>query len=154
MCAQVSPTKGNVGFASAQCGWSFTLQSFARLYADVHGARMDAGEFARRLWGDVYYHAQTRTFRKAPPAGGGGGERSFVQFVLEPLYKIYSQVGWAGPSQIWLVSSSDVLLTCHAAVFFCLCHALEGRLSSLAPDLSVYVPSSCSTWGHALVRPM
>ena len=29
---QVSPTKGNVGFTSAQYGWSFTLHSFARLY--------------------------------------------------------------------------------------------------------------------------
>ena len=50
-------------------------------------------EFARRLWGDVWFHPQTRTFRKTAPAGGG--ERSFVQFVMEPLYKIYSQVGEA-----------------------------------------------------------
>lgn len=33
--------------------------------------------------------AETRTFsKKAPP---GGGERTFVQFILEPLYKIYAQ---------------------------------------------------------------
>jgi len=41
------------------------------------------------LMGDMYFHEDTRVFRKKPPAGGG--ERSFVQFVLEPLYKIYSQ---------------------------------------------------------------
>ena len=46
---QVSPTKGNVGFAAAQSGWSFTLQSFARLYCDVYGIRLDTAEFARRL---------------------------------------------------------------------------------------------------------
>lgn len=51
---------------------------------------MDVSEFARRLWGDVYYHSDTRTFRKKPPERGG--ERSFVQFILEPLYKIYAQV--------------------------------------------------------------
>ncbi len=51
---------------------------------------MDAAEFARRLWGDVYYHSDTRTFRKKAPERGG--ERSFVQFILEPLYKIYAQV--------------------------------------------------------------
>ncbi len=93
MCAQVSPTRGNVGFSSAQSGWSFTLHSFSKLYCDVYGVHMDAAEFARRLWGDLYYHAETRTFRKKPPERGG--ERSFVQFILEPLYKIYSQVSAA-----------------------------------------------------------
>ncbi len=34
--------------------------------------------------------AEKRTFKKKAPAVGG--ERSFVQFVLEPLYKIYAQV--------------------------------------------------------------
>ena len=34
--------------------------------------------------------ADKRTFRKTQPAIGG--ERSFVQFILEPLYKIYAQV--------------------------------------------------------------
>ena len=33
-----------------------------------------------------------RTFKKKPPTLGG--ERSFVQFVLEPLYKIYAQVSF------------------------------------------------------------
>jgi U5 small nuclear ribonucleoprotein component len=79
-----------VGFSSAQAGWSFTLQSFSQLYCEVYGVKVDALEFARRLWGDVYYHPDTRTFRKKPPRPDA--ERSFVQFILEPLYKIYSQV--------------------------------------------------------------
>lgn len=78
-----------MGFSSAQSGWSFTLRSFAKLYCEVYGVAMDAEEFARRLWGDVYYHADTRTFRKKAPERGG--ERSFVQFILDPLYKIYAQ---------------------------------------------------------------
>ncbi|CAM8958273.1 unnamed protein product [Rhodiola kirilowii] len=40
--------------------------------------------------GDIYYHHDTRCFKKKPPASGG--ERSFVEFDLEPLYKIYNQV--------------------------------------------------------------
>ena len=91
MCAQLDPVKGNVGFASAAAGWSFTLQSYARLYVDVYSSAFDAREFARRLWGDVWFHADTRTFRRKAPLGGDA-PRSFVQFVLEPLYKIYSQV--------------------------------------------------------------
>lgn len=47
-------------------------------------------EFAARLWGDIYFHEDTRTFRKKPSSTGV--QRSFVQFILEPVYKIYSQI--------------------------------------------------------------
>ncbi len=53
---QVSPLTGNVAFSSAQSGWSFTLQSFSDLYCEVYGIAFDTNEFARRLWGDVYFH--------------------------------------------------------------------------------------------------
>ncbi|OAO90696.1 hypothetical protein AXX17_AT5G25090 [Arabidopsis thaliana] len=86
----IDPAAGNVCFASGTAGWSFTLQSFARMYAKLHGVAMDVDKFASRLWGDVYYHPDTRVFKTSPPVGGG--ERAFVQFILEPLYKIYSQV--------------------------------------------------------------
>lgn len=66
------------------------MQSFAKLYVKLHGIPFDANKFASRLWGDLYYHPDSRTFKKK--ALPGGGERSFVQFILEPLYKIYSQV--------------------------------------------------------------
>ena len=88
-CPFADPVRGTVCFGSALYGWSFTLHSFAKLYADVKGVEMNTKEFSRRLWGDVYFHDDTRTFKKKPPPGGG--ERSFVQFILEPLYKIYSQ---------------------------------------------------------------
>ena len=88
-CPFADPVKGTVCFGSALYGWSFTLESFARLYARARGVEMNTKEFARRLWGDLYFHDDDRVFRrKAPP---GGGERSFVQFILEPLYKMYSQ---------------------------------------------------------------
>lgn len=86
----IDPAAGNVCFAGATAGWSFTLHSFARLYLKLHGIPFDADKFASRLWGDMYYNPEDRTFKKKPPASGA--ERSFVQFVLEPLYKIYSQV--------------------------------------------------------------
>lgn len=86
----VSPENGKVCFGSALYGFSFTLNSFAKLYTDVNGVLVDHKEFAKRMWGDVYYHGDTRTFKKKSPPGGG--ERTFVQFILEPLYKIFSQV--------------------------------------------------------------
>lgn len=39
----LNPVKGNVAFSAAESGWSFTLESFARLYCEVHGVAMDAG---------------------------------------------------------------------------------------------------------------
>lgn len=86
----IDPVAGNVCFASGSAGWCFTLHSFAKLYVKLHGIPFDATMFASRLWGDYYFDPDTRGFKKKQPSGGV--ERSFVQFVLEPLYKIYSQV--------------------------------------------------------------
>lgn len=48
-------------------------------------------EFAKRLWGDLYFWPEERVFRRQA-SKAGSGERTFVQFVLDPLYKLYSQV--------------------------------------------------------------
>ncbi|KAI5389710.1 hypothetical protein KIW84_075127 [Lathyrus oleraceus] len=86
----IDPVVGNVCFVSGTAGWSFTLQSLAKLYGKLHGVPLAANKFASRLWGDYYYHPDTGIFKKKPHVGGG--ERSFVEFVLKPLYKIHSQV--------------------------------------------------------------
>lgn len=104
---QVDPIKGNVAFGACQSGWSFTLQSFAQLYCDVYGAALDPKEFARRLWGDIYFQPTTRKFKKSPPERDS--QRTFVHYILTPLYKIYSQVGVLGRaahvSRIWTSAS-------------------------------------------------
>jgi len=82
---RLSPEEGNVIFASSYMNWSFTLKSFAAIYSDAHPT-VDPTTFARRLWGDVYFQPRTRGFKRKPPEGGG--PRTFVQFVLEPLYKL------------------------------------------------------------------
>ncbi|KXJ91499.1 P-loop containing nucleoside triphosphate hydrolase protein [Microdochium bolleyi] len=86
---RVSPEKGNVLFASSSMGWCFTLPSFAKMYADTYPG-VNAHEFARRLWGDVYYNPKKRTFSRKPLAGETRAARSFVHFVLEPIYKVFS----------------------------------------------------------------
>jgi len=84
----VSPERDSVLFASATQNWCFSLSSFARLYSQVWPS-VDSEAMARRLWGDVYFHPAERKFRRQPPEGGG--PRSFVQFVLDPLYKLTTQ---------------------------------------------------------------
>ena len=51
---------------------------------------MSADDFAKRLWGDIYFSDRTRRFTKQPTESGG--KRTFVTFVLEPLYKLYAHV--------------------------------------------------------------
>ena len=76
----LDPVKGNVAFASAMYGYSFTLRSFAALYKAVCGDDpkdvLIIDSFAQRLWGDVWYYPEERVFRKKPPQLGeeGGAE--------------------------------------------------------------------------------
>eukprot|EP00043_Microstomoeca_roanoka_P004395 m.49368 g.49368 ORF g.49368 m.49368 type:complete len:989 (+) comp12471_c0_seq1:193-3159(+) len=86
----LSPARGNVCFASSQYGFCFTLHSFAKAYSDHFDGGFDYRKLAERLWGDVYFHPERRNFTRKPPTSQT--PRSFVQFVLEPLYKIFSQV--------------------------------------------------------------
>jgi U5 small nuclear ribonucleoprotein component len=83
---RVSPLNGNVFFASGAHGWVFTIQSFAKIYADYHET-FSAEDFARKLWGNIFHHPNGEFSRTARQSGD---KRSFTKFILEPLYKIYS----------------------------------------------------------------
>lgn len=83
---RVSPELGNVAFASSLHGWVFTLPSFAKIYSDYHG-NFNGEEFAKRLWGNIYLSSSRKFVRKPE---NSESKRTFVQFILEPLYKIYS----------------------------------------------------------------
>ena len=54
----LSPTNGNVCFASSQFNICFTLKSFAKIYEDTFG-ELNVNEFAKRLWGDYYFSHKT-----------------------------------------------------------------------------------------------
>ncbi|GBE77516.1 Pre-mRNA-splicing factor cwf10 [Sparassis crispa] len=86
---RLSPENGNVAFASTDMHWCFTLRSFAQMYADTYGP-MDVPAFANRLWGNIYFNNETRKFSRKP--ADPEANRTFVHFILEPLYKLYSQV--------------------------------------------------------------
>lgn len=106
----VSPALGNVCFASSEYNVCFTLKSFAALYAKViislllenltkltlftlffqSYPNLNVSEFSKRLWGDVYFNSKTKKFSKKPPHNTA--PRSFIEFILEPLYKIFAQV--------------------------------------------------------------
>lgn len=86
---RLSPERGNVAFASTQMGWCFTLRSFAAMYSDTYGS-VDVDELAVRLWGNIFFDPERRKFTRKP--ADVETKRSFVHFILEPLYKLYTQV--------------------------------------------------------------
>merc|ERR1712194_885067 len=62
-----SPVKGNVMFCSSLFRMMFTLESYAKLYAEVHNVQMEHKDFAQCLWGDLYHNPDTNKFQKTPP---------------------------------------------------------------------------------------
>ena len=86
---RVSPEKGNVAFACSSMGWCLTLPGFAKMYAESYpSAEFDVAEFSRRLWGNIFFNPRSRKFTRQ--AVEERARRSFVHFVLEPIYKLYS----------------------------------------------------------------
>eukprot|EP01012_Entosiphon_sulcatum_P005136 TRINITY_DN1219_c0_g1_i1.p1 TRINITY_DN1219_c0_g1~~TRINITY_DN1219_c0_g1_i1.p1 ORF type:complete len:981 (+),score=225.34 TRINITY_DN1219_c0_g1_i1:31-2973(+) len=100
---KLSPELGNVLFASSLSRWSFSVQSFARIYASLYSpGTVDVVGFSQRLWGDIYYNVDKKKFsrRKGKSESGDDDQRSFVHFILTPLYKIYSQVVGEEPKSL------------------------------------------------------
>lgn len=94
---RLSPEKGNVAFASTSMHWVFTLPSFARMYAETY-PKVDAVEFSKRLWGDIFFNPQSRKFTRKGIEEGS--KRAFVNFVLEPIYKLYSHTISESPEDL------------------------------------------------------
>lgn len=94
---RLSPERGNVAFACSSMGWVFTLKSFAKMYADTY-TKLDAADFSARLWGDIFFNPQSRKFTRKgmePKAA-----RTFVTFILEPVYKLYSHTISESPEDL------------------------------------------------------
>ncbi|KAL1604090.1 hypothetical protein SLS60_005682 [Paraconiothyrium brasiliense] len=97
---RVSPERGNVAFACSSMRWCFTLQSFAKMYAEFYPGpakapgfgkpmkNLDVEKFAVRLWGDIFYNPGSRKFSRKSQEEDS--KRSFVHWILEPIYKLYA----------------------------------------------------------------
>jgi len=83
-----SPLNRNVIFASSRFNICLSVDSFAELYASKYKS-INAKSFADRLWGDYYFDVQSKKITKR---GEIGQSRTFVHFILEPLYKLFAHV--------------------------------------------------------------
>ncbi|KAE9974974.1 hypothetical protein EG328_003511 [Venturia inaequalis] len=96
---RLSPEKGNVAFACSTMGWCFTLSSFAKMYAESYpNSKIHPEDLAARLWGDVYFNPGSRKFTRKGMEEGS--KRSFVNFVLDPIYKLYSHTISESPEDL------------------------------------------------------
>lgn len=128
---RLSPEKGNVAFACSTMGWCFTLSSFAKMYAESYpNSKIHPEDFAARLWGDVYFNPGSRKFTRKGMEEAS--KRSFVNFVLDPIYKLYSHTISESPEDLretlaslgitlkpsQLKTNADVLLKLVCGQFF------------------------------------
>lgn len=87
----LSPLLGNVCFASSQYSICFSLNSFAKLYLERSNTHtITYKQFAAKLWGNLYLDVETSKFVEKGPTRSS--KRSFVEFILEPLYKFFRLV--------------------------------------------------------------
>ncbi|KAK8127458.1 elongation factor 2 [Apiospora sp. TS-2023a] len=87
---QVYPYKGTVAFGSGLHGWAFTVRQFATRYAKKFG--VDRNKMMERLWGDNYFNPHTKKWTTKSTHEGKELERAFNQFILDPIFKIFSAV--------------------------------------------------------------
>jgi len=89
---QVYPEKGTVGFGSGLHGWGFTLSKFADMYASKFGVAKE--RMVQKLWGDNFYDPKSKKWKKGPTAEDGvtNLRRAFVQFILDPIYKLFDSI--------------------------------------------------------------
>jgi len=88
---QVYPEKGTVGFGSGLHGWGFTLSKFADMYASKFGVAKD--RMVQKLWGDNFYDPKSKKWKKTAQGEDGTPlRRAFVQFILDPIYKLFDSI--------------------------------------------------------------
>ena len=83
--AHHSPKLGNILFSSAKLGFTFSIKEFVLRYYAKQLGKKNIQSFIDRMWGDIYF--QEGSFSNNPNAQG---LTTFAQFILTPLYKIFT----------------------------------------------------------------
>jgi len=87
---QVFPDKGTIAFGSGLHGWAFTIRQFATRYSKKFG--VDKNKMMERLWGDNYFNPKTKKWTKNGTHEGEALERTFNQFCLDPIFRIFDSI--------------------------------------------------------------
>ncbi|CAD7965521.1 unnamed protein product [Amoebophrya sp. A25] len=97
--------------------------AFGRRGREIQGG-FERKDFAPLLWGDIYFNEVTRKFAREPPEDVEDPPRTFVAFILDPLYKmightlgmetedlvqVLAQLGVYLPKKDYKLSTKDLL---------------------------------------------
>ncbi|KAL3229652.1 Uncharacterized protein RNJ44_01788 [Nakaseomyces bracarensis] len=80
-----SPENGNIIFASAKFGMSFTIEQFVTKYYGSVLSKTKRNEFIRRLWGSYCYEKGVFKLLNQDSTN----LPTFVTFILDPIYKVF-----------------------------------------------------------------
>lgn len=83
-----SPSAGNVIFGSAQDGWGFSLQGFAKMFASKLNLSVDV--LSEAMWGDFFFNSKHK--RCDSGAYAKGKSTVFVQLILENIWSLYNNI--------------------------------------------------------------
>lgn len=85
---KVSPELNNVCFSSQLFNFIFNLNSFSMLYLERYNMEnVSVDDFGKKLWGDIYF-INGKFKRKVQNKSEFSNKRTFITFILEPIYKI------------------------------------------------------------------
>ncbi len=83
----MDPTEGNIAFGAALFGWAFTLDRFARVYANKFN--QDPKTLVKKFWDDNYYDPSAKQWITHDiGADGKKLQRGFVEFIMDPIIKL------------------------------------------------------------------
>lgn len=89
--SRLSPELDNVCFSSNVFNMIFSLKSFTKKYFEFNklynNPKLTIETFARKLWGDIYYDNK-KFFVKPQNPLAAANFRTFVKFILSPIYKL------------------------------------------------------------------
>lgn len=141
----ISPLKNNVIFAANRYYLAFSLKSFASQYK-LRYPSINSESLSKVLWGDYYYNSQTKKFLKKPTKDFS--QRTFVQFIQEPMYKIMaysvsyekanlekvlSQLGIYLRNEIYRLNTKELLIH--------VCRDFFGDVNCFVDMVAEHVPS-------------
>jgi U5 small nuclear ribonucleoprotein component len=88
---RAQPTRSNVMFCSTKYHFLFNLKTFREIYFQKTHEHLPKNTSIKFLWGDVFFDKENKKFlTKKLSSNTQSLKRTFVEFVLEPLYKIFA----------------------------------------------------------------